>query len=415
MVTITRVVGNHKSYDTAEMATFIGEQLNKKAGRPIVDTKVIELAARNRKTLFRQRYNRLDRLSPQDYSEIVECIRKSAEFAMQSLKGRLGEEYASKVAEVIECHLERYDGTGPAKKTADEIPLESFILNLTVTFRNIENGTPYRPVTKTREEVLDDLVRLADKQFPANLVVNAVQILDGKGQADIDDRMMHQAELGRVSSAILHDMDNYISELSTRLYRIMEENSKTFADSHKIDRDCKEGIKTIEKLIDFRRETIDFARGETETTTGDVHDTIDAAVELVRPKLGRLSIMTEYDRKAPEIRYFPVGMKHVMWNVLRNSLESMKTDCGNIRIKTSVEDDHLTIAISDTGEGMSPEHARNIFSGKTTKKNGNGIGTQFCKYIMDKHCGKIRYESIRGKGTTAYLKLPLQKETEKRK
>jgi signal transduction histidine kinase len=391
------------------MATFLGDQLNKKAGRPIVDTEVIELAAKRRKTLFKQRFNRLAFLTSEHRSEIVECFKKSAEFAMNSLKNRLGEEYASKVAEVIECHIERYDGTGPARKTADEIPLEAFVLNLAVTFRNMENGTPYRPEMRTREEVFNDLVRLADKQFPANLVVNALQILDDQRQAEIDDKMMHQAELGRVSSAILHDMDNYISELSARFYLITQECDKTFSDTDKIAKHCNDGIDTIDKLIDFRRDTLAFSRGETETATGDVHNTIDAAVELVRPKLGRLNILTEYDKTAPEVEYFPVGIKHVMWNILRNSLESIKTESGEIKVKTSVDEDYLTIAVSDNGEGMDAEHVNNIFSGRTTKANGNGIGTQFCKYIMDKHGGEIHYESRIGKGTTAYVKLPLQK------
>ena len=58
------------------------------------------------------------------------------------------------------------------------------------------------------------------------------------------------------------------------------------------------------------------------------------------------------------------------------------------------------IVLADTGEGMDPEVASNIFQPYfTTKAQGTGLGLAICQSIIQGHGGSISVKSTPGKGT----------------
>ena len=73
------------------------------------------------------------------------------------------------------------------------------------------------------------------------------------------------------------------------------------------------------------------------------------------------------------------------------------------------------IRICDTGVGIPPEQLRLIFEPFYTTKEpdenghgGSGLGLSVCRQIIEQHHGRIRVESVVGKGSTFTVKLPLQ-------
>jgi PAS domain S-box-containing protein len=72
-----------------------------------------------------------------------------------------------------------------------------------------------------------------------------------------------------------------------------------------------------------------------------------------------------------------------------------------------VAGDYVQIVISDTGEGIQPEHLLRIFDPYfTTKNTGTGLGLAAVYSIVKKHRGHIEVESEPGRGTTFRLWLP---------
>jgi len=65
--------------------------------------------------------------------------------------------------------------------------------------------------------------------------------------------------------------------------------------------------------------------------------------------------------------------------------------------------------ITDTGEGMAPEVAANIFQPYfTTKEKGTGLGLAICQFIIkEQHGGSILVESTPGQGSTFTIQLPI--------
>lgn len=77
------------------------------------------------------------------------------------------------------------------------------------------------------------------------------------------------------------------------------------------------------------------------------------------------------------------------------------------------EADTVTIKVSDTGKGISPENINQIFDPFfTTKEKGTGLGLSIVHGIVKEHRGTIDVESKLGEGTSFYISMPLQKQSQ---
>ena len=97
----------------------------------------------------------------------------------------------------------------------------------------------------------------------------------------------------------------------------------------------------------------------------------------------------------PEIECFPNQLNQVFMNILVNASQAIQ-DRGEIRVRTWKEDDTVKIAISDTGDGIPPEHLLKIFDPGFTTKDvgvGTGLGLSICYNIVREHHGTIQAES----------------------
>ena len=100
-------------------------------------------------------------------------------------------------------------------------------------------------------------------------------------------------------------------------------------------------------------------------------------------------------------------LKQVFVNIIKNSIESIEED-GIINMDIKLNDDFVTVTISDNGIGMDSEEIKNVKEMfYTTKKNGTGLGIALSNEIIVAHGGELEYESVKNKGTKCIVKLPL--------
>jgi PAS domain S-box-containing protein len=96
--------------------------------------------------------------------------------------------------------------------------------------------------------------------------------------------------------------------------------------------------------------------------------------------------------------------------LLSNGLDAVSAG-GEIRIRSRLlPPDHVEIAVSDNGSGISRADLQRIFEPFFTTKEpgkGTGLGLAIAKNLVSEHGGSIRLKSEPGVGTTAYLDLPL--------
>jgi NO-binding membrane sensor protein with MHYT domain len=131
-----------------------------------------------------------------------------------------------------------------------------------------------------------------------------------------------------------------------------------------------------------------FKKGTPQRELVDVNEVIREMIVLLHGEVTRFSITvrTELARDLPYIMGDRVQLQQVMMNLIINGIEAMK-DADGIRelaIKSQLEEpDQLIVCVSDTGVGLPPQQADQIFNTFfTTKPNGTGMGLSICRSIV---------------------------------
>jgi signal transduction histidine kinase len=102
----------------------------------------------------------------------------------------------------------------------------------------------------------------------------------------------------------------------------------------------------------------------------------------------------------------------VLLNLVGNAIKF--TDAGEVAIKASAENGSFTVAVCDSGPGISAADQARIFdefqqadSSSTKRKAGTGLGLSIAKRIIEMHKGRIWVESAPGRGSTFFFTVPV--------
>jgi signal transduction histidine kinase len=143
-------------------------------------------------------------------------------------------------------------------------------------------------------------------------------------------------------------------------------------------------------------------------------DLIDGVANALEP-LARektLSLRTEVAAGLPAAYGDERRLSQVVVNLVGNAIKF--TDTGSVTIAAAAADGMFTVAIRDTGPGISKADQQRIFemfqqadSSSTRKKGGTGLGLAISKRIVELHGGRIWVESTEGKGSTFSFTIPI--------
>jgi signal transduction histidine kinase len=104
----------------------------------------------------------------------------------------------------------------------------------------------------------------------------------------------------------------------------------------------------------------------------------------------------------------------VLQNLLANALRHTPAG-GSITVKTQAAAGTVQLTITDTGEGIAPEHLPHVFDrfyradpARARDKGGAGLGLAIVRAIVEAHHGQITAASagVPGQGTTFTITLP---------
>jgi signal transduction histidine kinase len=110
----------------------------------------------------------------------------------------------------------------------------------------------------------------------------------------------------------------------------------------------------------------------------------------------------------------PGQIEQILVNLVLNARQAMPNG-GRLKVEVGENPagDTVEIKIADSGTGIAPENLRQIFEPFFTTKTpdeygrgGTGLGLSVCRQIIEQHHGRIRVESVTGKGSTFTVKLP---------
>jgi two-component system phosphate regulon sensor histidine kinase PhoR len=153
------------------------------------------------------------------------------------------------------------------------------------------------------------------------------------------------------------------------------------------------------------------------------HSIIQEAMENFQLQLegkgGRSEL--QLNAKCDWIEADEVHLMNIITNLIDNAVKYSK-ESPLIRIVTHSTTKNMVIRIEDNGIGMSKETMRRIFekfyrahTGNLHNVKGFGLGLSYVKTIVEAHGGKIKVESVVGKGTNFTMEFPLAAEDSHRR
>jgi signal transduction histidine kinase len=169
-----------------------------------------------------------------------------------------------------------------------------------------------------------------------------------------------------------------------------------------------EEVSKLEEMVAAMRDFV--RRTPSQKRPGQIDAVLAEALELFQDtfKERRISVRRVEETPLPAVDFDPQQVHQVLVNLFKNALEAMPQG-GEITVASGVKGDQVEISVTDTGVGMPPEVAGNIFQPYfTTKTKGTGLGLAICQNIIQEHGGCIFADSAPGQGSTFTIHLPLQ-------
>ncbi len=260
------------------------------------------------------------------------------------------------------------------------------------------------------------------------------------------------ASLGMLTAGIAHEINNPINFINSGvislqkdyddLHQILQsvgtfpQATQKLADELNLDEllkiipetivDIKTGVERTSEIVQGLRNFTRLDVSDLKET--DIHRGIDSALLLLSHKIhNRIRIVKSYDKNIGYVKCYPGLLNQVFMNLLNNAIDAIdqkiaEDRSGDIKsgslfqvgIITRLISDggrkQVIITISDNGSGIHEEIRDKLFDPFfTTKKvgKGNGFGLSICHEIVEKHDGRITFQSKENEGTEFMVALPV--------
>jgi two-component system sensor kinase FixL len=228
---------------------------------------------------------------------------------------------------------------------------------------------------------------------------------------ELQSELVHMSRftaLGEMASTLAHEINQPLTAIANYLKgcrRILQrmEGDQVALLSDAVNQAADQALRAGD-VIRHLREFV--ARGESERHVENLPRLIEeaSALALVGAKEKGIHVTFRFAPDAPLVFADRIQIQQVLLNLIRNAIEAMH-DAERRELVVATDalpaDRLVSISVSDTGTGIAPEVAEQLFQPfVTTKKHGMGVGLSICRTIVESHGGKIWVESELGRGTT---------------
>ena len=237
---------------------------------------------------------------------------------------------------------------------------------------------------------------------------------------ELQSELVHISRLtamGEMASTLAHELNQPLSAIANYLKgsrRLLEgstdENSATMRDA--LDKAADQAMRAgqiIRRLRDF------VSRGESERRVESITKLVEeaSALALVGVKDRGIRVTFQFDPAVNLVLADRVQIQQVLLNLIRNAMDAMETSQTRDLIVTiaPADDGQVRISVTDSGSGISPEIAEQLFQPFiTTKRHGMGVGLSISRAIVEAHNGRIWVEPNPTGGTIFHFTLAVVNE-----
>jgi signal transduction histidine kinase len=137
------------------------------------------------------------------------------------------------------------------------------------------------------------------------------------------------------------------------------------------------------------------------------NELVSETLKLFEPQFAQAGVRADaaLDPRLRPVQADPEQMTRVLRNLILNAIDAMP-EGGILTVRTASLEGGVRLEVSDTGQGLTPEESRRLFTPYyTTKTHGTGLGLAIVQSVVSDHHGRISVESEPGKGTTFRIEL----------
>ena len=233
---------------------------------------------------------------------------------------------------------------------------------------------------------------------------------------DLQTEFAHVSRLtamGEMASSLAHELNQPLSAIASYV-----KGSERLLEAEEIDRErLRDALKRANEQAlragEIIRRLRNFvSKGETDRAPEDLGRLVEEASLLSLVGAKEHGVRTSFDlgSRRATVMVDKIQIQQVVLNLIRNAMEAMAgTPEKNLDVSVGPGERGMALVrVTDTGSGLAPEVAANLFQPfMTTKTQGMGIGLSISRSIIEAHGGRIWAENRSQGGCAFQFTLPI--------
>jgi C4-dicarboxylate-specific signal transduction histidine kinase len=237
-----------------------------------------------------------------------------------------------------------------------------------------------------------------------------------QAQADLA-HMNRVATMGELTASLAHEVNQPIAAALTNANTCLRWLTREHPDLEEAREAAMRIVKDQTRAAEIiSRIRLLFKKSTPEWEVVDVNEAIREMIVLLRSEATRYDITVGMELAAdlPLIMGDRVQLQQVLMNLIVNGIDAMKEVDGarQLAIRSQQDDDgKLIVSVCDTGVGLPPQQADQIFNAFfTTKPHGTGMGLRISRSIIESHGGRLWAADNSPRGASFCFSLPTKVE-----
>ena len=225
-------------------------------------------------------------------------------------------------------------------------------------------------------------------------------------------RISRVTTMGELTASLAHEVNQPIAAAVTNANTCLRWLTREQPDVEEARAAASRLVKDATRAADIvSRIRLLFKKGTPERELVDISEVVREMLVLLRNETSRysISIRAEIAPDRPKVMADRVQLQQVFMNLMMNGIDAMKNMNGEreLAIRSRQENGHLLISVSDTGVGLPPQQADQIFDAFfTTKDHGTGMGLSISRSILESHGGRLWAVQNSPRGASFCFTLP---------